>query len=114
MFSKLRFVPANAGALFLTLLVALTVPAAAVAAGAGSTMDFTAHWAGYAALAIFTIAYLVVICEEMLHLRKSKPVIVAAGVIWALVAIAYMQHCVCLSARRASVETPTGGFSITY
>ena len=92
MFSKPRFVPANAGVLLLTLLVALTVPAAAVAASAGSTMDFTGHWAGYAALAIFTIAYLVVIGEEMLHLRKSKPVIVAAGVIWALVAIAYMTH----------------------
>ena len=54
--------------------------------------DFTGHWAGYAALAIFAVAYLVVVGEEILHLRKSKPVIVAAGIIWMLVAIAYMQH----------------------
>ena len=54
--------------------------------------DFTGHWAGYTALAIFAVAYLVVIGEEILHLRKSKPVIVAAGIIWMLVAIAYMQH----------------------
>lgn len=30
-----------------------------------------------------------VIGEEFLHLRKSKPVIVAAGIIWTLVALAY-------------------------
>jgi Na+/H+ antiporter NhaD/arsenite permease-like protein len=34
---------------------------------------------------------LLVIGEEVIHLRKSKPVIVAAGLIWVLVAIAFMQ-----------------------
>jgi hypothetical protein len=43
-------------------------------------MDFTRHWAGFIALAIFFLAYSLVIAEEYLHLRKSKPVIVAAGV----------------------------------
>jgi Na+/H+ antiporter NhaD/arsenite permease-like protein len=33
-----------------------------------------------------------VIAEEHLHLRKSKPVMVAAGIIWALVAVVYAQH----------------------
>ncbi len=80
------------GATLIALLGALLYPAAAVAASESSAIDFTGHWAGFAALAIFVVAYLVVIAEEMLHLRKSKPVIVAAGIIWALVAIAYMQH----------------------
>jgi Na+/H+ antiporter NhaD/arsenite permease-like protein len=52
-------------------------------------MDMTTHWAGYLAIAIFIAAYLLVILEENIHLRKSKPVIVAAGFIWILVAFAY-------------------------
>ncbi len=92
MVSKHRSVsPALAGAILLVFLGVLMVPASAVAATEGGVRDFTGHWAGFAAVAIFMIAYLVVIGEEMLHLRKSKPVIVAAGIIWALVAIAYMQ-----------------------
>jgi Na+/H+ antiporter NhaD/arsenite permease-like protein len=93
MFEKHRFVvPARAGAVLLLMLAAMFAPAAAFAASEGKLLDFTTHWAGFAALGIFTIAYLVVIGEEVLHLRKSKPVIVAAGIIWTLVAIAYMQH----------------------
>lgn len=38
---------------------------------------------------MFVAAYILVIVEESLHLRKSKPVMVAAGVIWMLTAIAY-------------------------
>ena len=52
-------------------------------------MDLTAHWAGIVEIAIFLGAYALVILEENIHLRKSKPVIVAAGIIWVLVAIAY-------------------------
>lgn len=52
-------------------------------------MDLTTHWAGYLAIAIFIGAYVLVILEENIHLRKSKPVIVAAGFIWILVAVAY-------------------------
>jgi len=91
--SKHRFVsPALAGTALLLFLGVLLYPAGVAAASEGGAMDFTGHWAGFAALAIFVIAYLVVIGEEVLHLRKSKPVIVAAGIIWMLVAIAYMQH----------------------
>ena len=39
------------------------------------------------ALGIFLLAYILVICEEFIQLRKSKPVVVAAGIIWMLVAI---------------------------
>jgi Na+/H+ antiporter NhaD/arsenite permease-like protein len=53
------------------------------------TLDLTGHWAGFAALAIFALAYLLVIAEEAIHLRKSKPVVVAAGLIWVLLAAVY-------------------------
>ncbi|HYM89557.1 MAG TPA: sodium:proton antiporter NhaD [Nitrospiraceae bacterium] len=52
-------------------------------------LSFTDHWTGYVALAVFLVAYVFVIVEENLQLRKSKPVMVAAGVIWLLTAIAY-------------------------
>lgn len=52
-------------------------------------MDLTTYWAGYLAIAVFVGAYVLVILEENIHLRKSKPVIVAAGIIWMLVAMAY-------------------------
>ncbi len=52
-------------------------------------MDLTTSWAGLMAVVIFVAAYVLVILEENIHLRKSKPVIVAAGFIWMLVAFAY-------------------------
>jgi Na+/H+ antiporter NhaD/arsenite permease-like protein len=55
------------------------------------SLDLTQHWAGFTALVLFVIAYVLVIFEEVTHMRKSKPVLVAAGLIWALIGIAYAQ-----------------------
>ena len=55
-------------------------------------LDLTQHWAGYLCLAIFFLAYAAVIMEERWHLRKSKPVMVAAGLIWGLIAGVYTMH----------------------
>jgi Na+/H+ antiporter NhaD/arsenite permease-like protein len=52
-------------------------------------LDLTQSWFGYLALAIFVIAYVLVIFEETTQLRKSKPVLMAAGLIWALIGMAY-------------------------
>ena len=52
-------------------------------------IDFVSTPFGWTALAVFGIAYGLVICEEFLGLRKSKPVMVAAGIIWVVVAYAY-------------------------
>jgi Na+/H+ antiporter NhaD/arsenite permease-like protein len=76
----------------LTVGIALLAPGIATAAGdPGEQLDFTTHWAAVTALIVFVLAYALVIGEETIHLRKSKPVMVAAGVIWALVAITYTQ-----------------------
>ena len=53
------------------------------------TLNLTMHWAGFTALAIFVASYAFVMAEEFTHLRKSKPVVLAAGLIWAIIAIAY-------------------------
>jgi len=55
-------------------------------------LDLTKTWFGIVSVIVFVIAYLFVMSEEFIHLRKSKPVIVAAGIIWVLVAIAYAMH----------------------
>jgi len=54
-------------------------------------LDFTNHWAAILALVLFALSYVLVILEEQLHLRKSKPVTVAAGIIWMIVALLYAQ-----------------------
>ena len=54
-------------------------------------LDLTTHWAGIASLALFVAAYVAVVFEDRLHMRKSKPVLLAAGLIWALIGVAYMQ-----------------------
>jgi len=46
-------------------------------------------WIGPAILLIFCAAYALVFAEEKLDLRKSKPVMIAAGLIWILVAIEF-------------------------
>ena len=43
------------------------------------TLPLTQSFIGYAALAIFVGAYTLVMLEEHLSLRKSKPVLLAAG-----------------------------------
>jgi hypothetical protein len=52
-------------------------------------MDFTTHWTGLLALGLFVTSYGFVVLEDVLEIRKSKPVLMAAGLIWALVAVAY-------------------------
>ena len=75
----------------LTVALLALVPGPALAAASGA-LDFTTHWVGFLALFLFVCAYALVIGEETLHLRKSKPVMVAAGLIWALVAFVHVQH----------------------
>ncbi|MEX1220702.1 MAG: sodium:proton antiporter NhaD [Idiomarina sp.] len=55
------------------------------AQAAPGTINLTQSTVGYIALAIFAIAYFMVMIEEKIHLRKSKPVLVAAGLIWAII-----------------------------
>ena len=49
-------------------------------------LDITDSFPAIIAVIVFVLAYLLVMAEEYTHLRKSKPVIVAAGVIWGIVA----------------------------
>ena len=68
------------------------LPELALAAEGGHALDLTTHWVGYASIAIFVVAYALVMAEEFTHLRKSKPVILAAGIIWGIIGWVYHQH----------------------
>ncbi|WP_100639338.1 sodium:proton antiporter NhaD [Marinobacter salexigens] len=72
-------------ALAICAITAFVFSAFASAATSGS-QSLTHHPVGYIAIVIFVIAYAFVMLEEKLHLRKSKPVLLAAGLIWFLVA----------------------------
>ncbi len=78
--------------IFLIGLVILLAPFAALATETSPAIDLTNHTVGYLALLIFGLAYALVMAEEFLHLRKSKPVIIAAGAIWCLIAYVYMEQ----------------------
>lgn len=73
---------------FLFALLPLNAQAA-TAASADDWLDLTQHPVGIISLCLFVLAYMVVISEEYTHLRKSKPVIFVAGIIWALIAYQY-------------------------
>jgi NhaD family Na+/H+ antiporter len=68
-------------------------------------LNLTQSWFGYAALGIFLISYILVILEEATELRKSKPVLIAAGLIWALIGFAYTANGIPEVARKAAEHT---------
>ncbi|MBA35283.1 MAG: sodium:proton antiporter, partial [Oleispira sp.] len=60
--------------------------------GENPWIDLTSHWVGYAAIAVFVVSYILVILEEQIHMRKSKPVMMSAGIIWIMIAAVYVNH----------------------
>jgi len=78
--------------LFALLNLLMPLPGQAATGQTHSALDLTSSTIGVIAIVIFVVAYLLVMAEEFTHLRKSKPVIIAAGVIWALIAFVYQSH----------------------
>lgn len=74
-----------------TFFVFFMFSSSALAASA-KTMDLTNHPVGYIAVLLFVIAYIFVMMEEKLHMRKSKPVLLVAGLIWFIVAAVYVAN----------------------
>jgi Na+/H+ antiporter NhaD/arsenite permease-like protein len=74
----------------LVLLPLLVAPVHALEPA--SRIDLTQHPVGYLALLIFFVAYGFVAVEKAIQMRKSKPVMLAAGLIWALLGVAYAMN----------------------
>ncbi|PXY00260.1 sodium:proton antiporter NhaD [Halomonas sp. LBP4] len=75
--------------LVLAVLALLFSPFAHAVTG---ELDLTSTSVGFLAVAIFVLAYALVMAEEKIHMRKSKPVLVAAGIIWGLIGWVYVQN----------------------
>ena len=73
----------------LLILIGMLPSISFAATNATSTLDLTNHWAGYLAVILFVIAYAFVMLEEFTHFRKSKPVILVAGIIWGIIGWVY-------------------------
>jgi len=72
------------------LLITLgLIPGLTFASSNVVNLDLTSHWSGYLAVTLFVIAYAFVMLEEFTHFRKSKPVILVAGLIWAIIGWVY-------------------------
>ncbi len=76
----------------MSVLLALS-PSLAIAAEVppGTGLNLTLHWVGFTCVALFIVAYALVVMEEWIHLRKSIPVLIAAALIWILIASVYAQ-----------------------
>lgn len=78
----------------ITIICILFIPVFVFANGfiePSSIENFSNTVYGYLGLIFFIVAYGFVLFEEKLHMRKSKPVMIAAGIIWILVALAYLK-----------------------
>lgn len=76
----------------LPLFIIVASATGAYASGSQEAIDTTGlstTFLGIFSLVLFVSAYSLVIFEEQLHLRKSKPVLLAAGIIWVFVAITF-------------------------
>jgi len=76
---------------FLTACIAyaLLLVAPAYAQEGAASINLTQHPIGYLTLLVFFAAYAFVTVENVIQLRKSKPVLIGAGLIWVLLGIAY-------------------------
>ena len=68
----------------------LLSPLVAEASDLSAISPLMKSWVGYISLIIFVIAYIFVILEEKIELRKSKPMLIAAGLIWVVIAYSQM------------------------
>ena len=82
-----RKLPTTTAGRAFAILALIAVAPGVMAAGSVTNLHWTDDLVGWVSLALFAIAYVFVVFEERIHLRKSKPVVLAAGLIWALVAL---------------------------
>jgi len=71
----------------LTLPALLLAPSLAGAQSETVVSEIVPYWGAWFALGTFGFAYVFVILEDRTHLRKSVPMIIAAGVLWVLVGL---------------------------
>jgi Na+/H+ antiporter NhaD/arsenite permease-like protein len=84
------------GIFWLLGLAALVLPEWGYAETNGAAivqpLDLTHHWAGYFSLTVMVAAYVAAMFEEATELRKSKPMLLAAALIWFVIVLVYQEQ----------------------
>lgn len=77
----------------ISITILLVLPSLCLSAEGATApqLDLTHHWVGYGALGIFFLAYVLAMLEEATMLRKSKPMVLAASIIWVLISLVYVK-----------------------
>jgi Na+/H+ antiporter NhaD/arsenite permease-like protein len=81
--------------LFLALSLWLPELAAAEETGASSPsmpLDLTRHVIGYLSVLVTVCAYVAAMAEDVIELRKSKPMVLGSAVVWFVICIYYALH----------------------
>lgn len=88
------------------LLMTVCLPSVSMASNSmpSNHLQMTGSILGLICLGIFTLAYVFVISEEYTGLRKSKPVVLAAGLIWIIVGIIGVQQNVSPYVQQAIID----------
>ncbi len=73
-------------------------------------MNMLNTWVGYSAVLLFILAYILVIFEEKIHLKKSKPVVLVGCFMWALIGIYEIKH----EAHHASIYSFKEGSTVHF
>lgn len=95
--SLLLGIKMNRKILNFTLLV-LLLPAAAFAGEASEVLaapkplKLTHHVIGYLSVAITVLAYVAAMSEDVIELRKSKPMVLGSALVWFVISIYYALH----------------------
>jgi len=76
------------------IVIALLLPSASFAQETLTTtpLDLKPHFVGYLAVALTVIAYIIAMTEDVHAMKKSKPMILGAALVWFTICIYYALH----------------------
>jgi Na+/H+ antiporter NhaD/arsenite permease-like protein len=78
---------------FFAFVLLLFLPSLSFAEEIASTqLDLTTHWVGYFAVVLTVIAYIAAMTEDVIALKKSKPMVLSAALVWFAICIYYAMH----------------------
>ncbi len=73
-------------------------------------MNMLNSWIGYSVLILFVVAYALIVFEEKIHLKKSKPIVLIGCIMWLLIGIYEIKH----EAHHASVYSYEEGSTVHF
>ncbi len=77
---------------FFIFILSLFLPSLSFAQEVAPPLDLTHSIVGYCAVALTVIAYIAAMSEDVIDLKKSKPMVLSAALIWFAICIYYAMH----------------------